>query len=65
MAKPRTRRRYVCVDCGQIRMFLPQEMARRSKPHCTECGSTFFNPASEGAIEQIRGSRVFELHIPQ
>lgn len=44
-------RKHYCADCGHTQMEHPQTLARRCKPHCKKCGSTFLNPWSEGADE--------------
>lgn len=46
------RRAYECADCKTRMLFKPSELARKCKPRCRGCGGTFFNPSSEGAVEQ-------------
>lgn len=45
------KRKYACADCGTPAMLHWTELARRCKPRCGKCGSTFFNPMSDGAVE--------------
>lgn len=46
------KRRYRCADCGRTCMLHWVELSRRCKPHCQGCGGTFFEPDSDGAMEQ-------------
>ena len=41
-----------CADCGRATMLHWTATIRRCKPRCQGCGGTFFEPCSEGAVEQ-------------
>jgi len=45
-------RKYQCADCQATQMEHWTAMARRCKPRCKACGSTFLVPYSDGALEQ-------------
>ena len=47
-------RKHRCADCGGFQLERPQAMARRCKPRCKSCGSSFLEPYSEVAMEEFQ-----------
>ena len=48
-----------CVDCGQKKRIAAVQMRYKTRrPRCSNCGSTFFEPATQHAKEasQINGT---------
>ena len=46
--------KYACVDCGWTGFFRLNEFARRCRPRCGSCGSTFLEPTHDAAESRIR-----------
>jgi len=49
----KNRFKYFCVDCGWKGMFFMAEFARRCRPRCGGCGSTFLEPYTKEAGNRI------------
>jgi len=45
--------KYICADCGWTGFFRLNEFARRCRPRCGGCGSTFLDPATTEAKGRI------------
>ena len=44
---------YECEDCGSRRIMNMSKLARRSRPHCTKCGSVNLYPVTQKAKDRM------------
>lgn len=56
-------RKFRCVDCGNIQFLKSWEAAKKVRPHCYSCGSTFWEAHSSGAKESVLKAATMILQL--